>query len=138
MKSKMRIDFEGRADGGLEPVIMINMMDSEDPRDGLLKAFFEKLGGESNWLVAEINSFGISGESRIALRPVTPSELQETVDIIKNRIGEKIRFNGEDVYIKNWPVRWQSKDSDGNNIEVQAFSQEEINNLGFHEKQLWK
>lgn len=89
MKSKMRVDFKGLGENGFEPVIRIELQDSEDVRDGLLKAFFEKLGHQSNWLVADIQSAGIAGEvSYITLTPVEPSELQETVNIISNRMDK--------------------------------------------------
>ena len=90
MKSTIRVDFAGLdSSDGFQPVIRINLQDSEDVRDGLLKTFFQSLVGESNWVVLDFHKDTIDGvpqTQRITLYPVKPSELQETIDIIDKRI----------------------------------------------------
>lgn len=48
MKSSIKIDFLDRGTGkGVEPVITVKIVSSDDPRDKLIKVLFESLGGES-------------------------------------------------------------------------------------------
>lgn len=93
MKSTIRVDFAGQDNAdGFQPVIRINLQDSEDVRDGLLKRFFQSLGGESNWLTVNFHQDTIDGlqqPKRITIYPVKESELQETTEIIENRLGKK-------------------------------------------------
>lgn len=93
MKSTIRVDFKGvdaPGQAGFEPCIRVNLYDSEDVRDGLLKSFFQNLGGESNWLAVNFQNDTIDGirqPERITLTPILPNELQETVDIINRRLN---------------------------------------------------
>ena len=51
MKSRIAIDFKGldAGDGNqFEPVIRVNIEDSDDVRDGLFRAFFQALGTDSD------------------------------------------------------------------------------------------
>jgi len=93
MKSTIRVDFAGQDNAdGFQPVIRINLQDSEDVRDGLLKSFFQALGGESNWLTVNFHQDTIDGlqqPKRITIYPVKESELQGTKEIIENRLGKK-------------------------------------------------
>lgn len=94
MKSTIRVDFKGQdAENGqgFEPVIRVNLEDSEDVRDGLLKALFQSLGGKSSWLAVDFQSYTIDGivqPQRITISPVRPDELEETSAIISNRLGK--------------------------------------------------
>lgn len=92
MKSTIRIDFAGQ-DGtdGFQPVIRVNLQDSEDVRDGLLKSFFQALGGDSNWLAVDFHQDTIDGimqPKRITIHPVRENELQETKNLIDKRLGK--------------------------------------------------
>lgn len=99
MKSSIKVDFLDRGLGkGLEPVIAIKFVDSDDVRDGLLKAFFQSLGGESSWLVVKFDHHIINGESDnttyIRVFPVQSHELAETADIINIRTSGRIGSSG--------------------------------------------
>ena len=92
MKSTIRVDFAGQ-DGTdvFQPVIRVNLQDSEDVRDGLLKAFFQALGGDSNWLVVNSHIDTIDGKEqpeRLTIYPIKPSELEETIKIIQRRLNK--------------------------------------------------
>jgi len=93
MKSTMRIDFAGQDNAdGFQPVIRVNLEDSEDVRDGLMKSFFQALGGDSSWLVVNFMSDTIDGirqPQRLTIYPVKPSELEETKNLIDGRLGKK-------------------------------------------------
>lgn len=96
MKSTMRIDFKGLDDEtrGFEPVISVNLENSDDPRDGLLKAFFEELGGQSSWLVVNFHHNDLDLTSKIiTIHPIRPDELEETLHIINNRLGYSLKEN---------------------------------------------
>lgn len=92
MKSTIRIDFQGMdvpGQKGYEPVIRVNLEDSEDVRDGLLHAFFDKLGGDSSWLVVNFYEQSIDGVKqprRISITPIEPSELEKTIETMKDRL----------------------------------------------------
>ncbi len=95
MKSTIRVDFQGpetQSQGGFEPVIRVNLVDSDDTRDRLLKTFFQSLGGESSWLAVRFGNSSIqslnTGENNIVISPVKVSELEETRNIIDNRLGK--------------------------------------------------
>jgi hypothetical protein len=97
MKSSIKVDFKGvdAPEGAtrFEPVIRVNLEDSEDVRDGLLKAFFEALGGTSSWLSVDYHQDTIDGKiqpARITLTPVVPKELYETIDEIKRRLPQRL------------------------------------------------
>lgn len=48
MESKIRIDFIDRGTGkGIEPVIKVEIKNSEDPRDTLVSHLFQSLSGQS-------------------------------------------------------------------------------------------
>lgn len=47
MKSSIRIDFADLFGKGIEPVIRVNIICSDDPRDSLLKTLFQSVKGES-------------------------------------------------------------------------------------------
>ncbi len=115
MKSRLTIDFRGTGidtlNGGsqFEPVIRATVEDSEDPRDGLMRAFFEALGGTSNWLVVDINSsdkFG-SKKAEYTIFPVTPNEFESTINYLKERLPSP--FITDDI-IKKLPSRFQIED----------------------------
>ena len=93
MKSKLTIDFQGLdSEGGgnqFEPVIRAIVEDSDDVRDGLMKSFFQSLGGNSNWLrvsIQENTLYQGSSKSFIVISAVKPSELSETMESIKERL----------------------------------------------------
>lgn len=145
----MRVDFKGLEQGvGLEPIIRIELQDSEDVRDGLLKAFFEKLGGESNWLNVDFQTAGIAGEvSYITLTPVEPAELLKVGLTIRDRIKNSpraYRFPVPDNYIPPTKLRFKGRDVTlsgeagfawaDNNKPYHAYTQEHIDFLGLREE----
>lgn len=83
MKSTLKIDFEDNG-SGLEPVIIAKIIDSDDPRDKLLKTFFQKLGGESSWLQCSFR-YHEGNEGRVetvSIRPVAPSDFSDVAKSI--------------------------------------------------------
>lgn len=93
MESSIKVDFRDNGNGkGLEPVIAIKLIDSEDPRDGLLKTLFQSLGGESSWLSVSFDHHIINGAedkvTYVSLYAVKPDELKETAKIIEGRIDK--------------------------------------------------
>lgn len=99
MKSQIKVDFTDRGEGkGLEPVIAIKLIDSDDVRDGLLKTFFQSLGGESSWLSVSFDHHIINGESDkttyIRVFPIQSHELAETAERIDSRISGRIGSTG--------------------------------------------
>lgn len=97
MKSYFRIDFSDLGPGkGLQPVIVVNVEPSEDPRDKLVKSYFELLGGESSWLKVEIlggSAFKASENpgdkmntsTSLEIRALAPSDLPGTIAEIAKR-----------------------------------------------------
>lgn len=118
MKSKLTIDFQGvdTPTGGnnFEPVIRAVVEDSDDVRDGLMKTFFQSLGGQSNWLRVDIQENTLyqgSTKNFVVISTVKPGELTETANIIKHRLsvpGKKdmeflSKFSiGDEVMYLNW------------------------------------
>lgn len=45
MKSSLKIDFADLTGEGIEPIIVANVIESDDPRDKLIQTFFQSLGG---------------------------------------------------------------------------------------------
>lgn len=43
MKSRIKIDFADPSGKGIEPVIRVDINDSDDPRDGLLRTLFQSV-----------------------------------------------------------------------------------------------
>ena len=43
MKSSLKIDFADLTGEGIEPIIVATVIDSDDPRDKLVKTFFQSL-----------------------------------------------------------------------------------------------
>jgi hypothetical protein len=79
MKSSIKIDFADNGNG-LEPVIKVlldNDPENSDPRDSLLKTFFQKLGGESSWLRLEFQKIPTTHGTaqRIIIYPITPATM---------------------------------------------------------------
>lgn len=94
MQSSIKIDFQDSG-FGLQPVIAIKLVSSDDVRDGLLKTFFQALGGESSWLSVRFDhnvghDEGEAGYSKtwISIHPITPDELPRTIKLINSRLGK--------------------------------------------------
>lgn len=94
MKSKLTIDFKGvdAQEGGsqFEPVIRAIVEDSDDVRDGLMKSFFQALGGNSSWLKVDIQENTLyqgASKSFIVISPIKPYELSDTIEDIKGRLS---------------------------------------------------
>lgn len=91
MKSKITIDFEGvcatTKSTSFEPVIKVNAVNSDDTRDKLIKAFFEQLGTESNWLQVRFYPTEVGEETQIVIQPVKPEDLEKLVEDIKKRLN---------------------------------------------------
>ncbi len=96
MKSRISIDFAGidkmPSGNQFEPVIRVAIEDSEDVRDGLVKAFFETLGGESNWLRADFAINTSYGKTRtdVTIIAIPPSDFEDTIKAIESRLPTKI------------------------------------------------
>lgn len=81
MKSSIKIDFTNGYDiqnrvhkQEIEPCIKVILSESDDPRDKLLKVFFEKLGHRSRYLVCEfVDKSDI--DKGINIFPVKPEDL---------------------------------------------------------------
>lgn len=93
MKSKITIDFRGldtEVPGNqFEPVIRAVVEDSEDVRDGLMKAFFESLGRQSNWLNVDIWSIssGLNqNKTSYTITPINPKEILSTMSTMIGRV----------------------------------------------------
>lgn len=87
MKSRITIDFKGldAGDGNqFEPIIRASVEDSDDPRDGLMKAFFQALGGDSNWL--EVDIWNVNDKENIRITPVRPKNILDTMTSMINRV----------------------------------------------------
>jgi len=96
MKSTIKIDFE-TADGTgsvFSPVIKVKIENSDDPRDGLIKAFFEQLGYNSNWLKVQFDQDkDDTSIKNISIRPVQPQYLANemiAMDTMSKEYGERI------------------------------------------------
>lgn len=93
MNSSIKVDFVDADGTGLQPVIAIKLVESDDVRDQLLKTFFQQLGGKSSWLsVSFDHSIQTEPESKtfITIHPITPKELAETISIITDRLDKSI------------------------------------------------
>lgn len=84
MKSSIKIDFIDNGKG-LEPVIVVKVIDSDDVRDGLFKMFFQSLGGQSSWVRVSYDAIS-ENENIVRLYPVRYEELEETISIMQSRI----------------------------------------------------
>ena len=99
MKSSIKIDFTEVPGKGLQPVIAVIIETSDDPRDGLLRTFFQQLGHKSNWvrvvfdhhLVTDTNRGEI--KSFVRMFPLTPDEFKSESDEMLLRISEEDRQN---------------------------------------------
>lgn len=83
MKSRItaEIDFEN----GNRPVIQVHERDSDDVRDRLISATFQKLGHHSRWFRAEFkhNTMNEEGAGSIwHLIPVTPEEYEQEIKLM--------------------------------------------------------
>lgn len=113
MKSRITIDFKGvdavKESQQFKPVIRVSIEDSDDVRDGLVSAFFEALGHQSNWLVADIHTETFNGTTKkfATISPVEPSELQETINLIEKRI---VREASPKINESELPSRFQIGD----------------------------
>lgn len=91
MESTIRVDF--RDDGnGLQPVIAVKLIDSDDTRDSLLKTFFQSLGGNSSWVRVEFSHpMNYDGQSSpvkfITLYPIRSEEIPTLIEIAQDRIN---------------------------------------------------
>lgn len=99
MKSRIQIDFTEVENQGLQPVIAVTLESSDDPRDGLLRTFFQQLGHESNWLRVSFDHHIITDPSRkeiksfIRIYPLKPSEMKEESAEMTIRLKDKDRNN---------------------------------------------
>jgi len=89
MKSSIKVDF--KHDGnGLQPIIAIKLIESDDPRDGLLKAFMQQLGTVSSWASLSFDHHVIDGNrdstTYVTMKPVTPEQLPLLSKEIEDRL----------------------------------------------------
>ncbi len=97
MKSTIRVDFQGpetSSQNGFEPVIRVNLVESDDTRDKLLKTFFQSLGGESSWLhvkhvkIDQSCHSGLINDS-IVITPVKEADIENLKKEIEDRINDR-------------------------------------------------
>lgn len=80
MKSTIKVDYLDKDGNGLEPVINVDLIESDDVRDKLLKVFFEKLGHSSSWLkinVANRINSELFKKTNYTLTPIKPEDLDK-------------------------------------------------------------
>lgn len=93
---KSRITIEVDFENGNEPSIQIISKDSDDVRDKLIKAFYQKLGG-SSWCSIRFDSeyFEIGNPEndfkKIIIKPIPDSELKNQAEVML----EQARVNEE-------------------------------------------
>lgn len=96
MKSSIKVHFKDYGAGmGLKPTINVLVEDSEDPRDSLLKSFFEQLGGISSWLEVSFDHHIVNGNTNpsdsktwITIIPVNPGQLKDMREVAGARLEE--------------------------------------------------
>lgn len=99
MKSSIKIDFTEVPEQGLQPIISVILENSDDPRDGLLRTFFQQLEYESNWLTVQFAHHIVSDVDRgnfrsfIKISPVKPKELKAESEEMALRVRDKERHN---------------------------------------------
>ena len=90
MESSIRVDFRDNGNG-LQPVIAVKLIDSDDTRDALLKTFFQSLGGQSSWLRVEFDHHIISdvdsARTFITIYPVKENEIETMIEVAKERFS---------------------------------------------------
>lgn len=92
MKSRITVEID--YDNNNQPVIQIISRNSDDVRDGLIKAFYQKLGGSSWCKIRFVHDEGgyaypmeageqyVEGFKRIHITPIPDSELAKEAEII--------------------------------------------------------
>ena len=110
MKSRITVEID--YDNNNQPVIQILYRNSDDVRDGLIKSFYQKLGG-SSWCkivfrqdvldetVATTGGF-VEGFKRIFITPIPNSELKAEAKIMaeQDRLNEVYQKTLNEVYQK--------------------------------------
>lgn len=93
MKSTIKVDFQGpntTEPHGFEPIIRVAIdCKSDDVRDGLLRSFFQALGGESSWLRVEFDDIRVmldEGKKYLTITPVKWHELDKELKVLKERV----------------------------------------------------
>lgn len=95
MKGKLLIDFDGIDNTEyIGPVITVDIAnDSRDPRDKLLKQFFQDLGGDSSWVYVKFSPDTIDGvygiTSHTRMYPIKPKHIEAQIKEMQSRIGLK-------------------------------------------------
>ena len=91
MKSSIKIDFADVNDGkGLQPVIVVNLIDSDDVRDGLLKTYFQSLGYLSSYFKMQpSNQTDAGGVRRIVITAVPSHDMYSFAEEVKGRLPEE-------------------------------------------------
>lgn len=88
MKSSIKIDFIDRGtEKGIEPVIRVELIKSQDPRDTLLTTLFQSLGTQS------FLQFHYSNHKPIATESGLP-DMEKTVLLFKPEIDTDKLFEG--------------------------------------------
>lgn len=101
MKSRITVEID--YENGNEPVISILARNSDDVRDGLIKAFYQKLGG-SSWckiaFVQEVLGIGevmkedyTEGFKRIFITPIPELQLKKEADIMLEQFRLRREFD---------------------------------------------
>ncbi len=110
MKSTVNFDLRstGNPREGLQPVITARVQLTPDSRDIQAKYMFEQLG-DSSWMSVKYehptNDPGSSVDylQQIVISPIRPDELEETINIIRNRLPAKkddrrfIKWTGSNI-----------------------------------------
>lgn len=89
MNSKIQFGYIETEAKGLQPAIHVSLKESDDTRDKLAKSFFNQLKHTSSWLVVKFDDYvdpQNGNKINITIQPVSPDEIEETIQIMKNRI----------------------------------------------------
>jgi hypothetical protein len=110
MKSSIKIDFIDRGTGkGIEPVIRVEIIKSEDPRDTLISTLFQSMQGKSYMEFAYSNHKHISTESGLPDMEKTALLFKPEIDI-EDFPGYAIQDNS--IAFTQWltanEVKWDS------------------------------
>lgn len=93
MKSRITVEID--FDNNNRPVIQVHERDSDDVRDRLISAIFEKLGHYSRWFRVEFkhNTMNDEGAGSVwHLVPISPDEYDEEIKLMianKAALAEK-------------------------------------------------
>lgn len=97
MKSSIKISFQDIDGKGIEPVILVNIINSDDPRDGLIKTLFQSVDEHLQLRYTHHTHIAINGQpdmdkSLILFKP----RLTENQEKFAEQMRDKIRKAADD------------------------------------------